>query len=174
MERDLTQFVAAMKRIPLFEGLSAEQAMVLLKACERRSYEAQQVICNFGDPSKEMFILLSGKLSVRSAKGFQIARIVPIAPVGEMGIFTEEPRSAGVVCLEPSTFFVLSKPQLDHLLRRHPDIELAVSRHLIATLSQRIRDANDEISHLRDMIADQDAGARAAEEDEDDPGGGTA
>jgi CRP-like cAMP-binding protein len=166
VERDLSQFVAAVKRIPLFEGLTADQAMVLLRACERRPVKLGEAICSFGDQSAEMFILLSGALSVRSNKGFQIARIAPVSPVGEMGIFTGEPRSATVVCSEDSTFLVLAKGHLQHLLRRHPDIELIVSRRLIGILSQRIRDANQELSHLRDVIADQEAGVKAAQDEE--------
>ena len=161
MERDLTQLVSAVRRIPLFDGLTPDQARVLLRACERRSVPARQTVCAYGEPANEMFILLSGHLSVRTEKGFQIARIQPVAPVGEMGLFTGEPRSATVVCAEDSTFLVLAKGHLDHMLRRNPDIELLISRRLIRILSQRIRDANRELAHLRDILADQEAGARA-------------
>jgi CRP-like cAMP-binding protein len=169
MQSDTSHFIAALRRIPLFQNLNPQQAMVLLKACERRSYGRSEILCQFGDSSDEMFILLSGELSVRTGEGTQIARITPIAPVGEMGIFTSEPRSATVVVREPATLFVLNKAQLDHLLRRNPDVELIVSRNLIALLSQRIRDTNREIAHLSGLLADQEAGAASLEEPEDDP-----
>ena len=168
MEHDPSQLIAVLKRIPLFQNLKPRQAIVLLKACEQRAIGVGEVLCEFGGRSDAMFILLSGELSVRTEQGFQVARIAPIAPVGEMGIFTGEPRSATVVALKPSAFFALSKARLDLLLRQHPDIELAISRNLIRTLSQRIRDANRELTHLRGLLSDQEAGTETLKKAEEE------
>ena len=91
------------------------------------------------------------------ADGTQIAKIAPVAPVGEMGIFTDEPRSATVVATSASTLFVLGKYQLEGAMRQNKDIEITVSRNVIATLAQRIRQSNEELNHLRALIADQGA-----------------
>lgn len=161
MERDLSQFIAAVRRIPLFQGLRPNQAVSLLKACDRRAVEARTVLCKFGDPSHDMFILLSGQLSIRTKDGVQVALIDPIAPVGEMGIFTGEPRSATVLAKEACNLFVLGRAHLEALLRRNPDIELAIARNLIRTLAQRIRDANKEIAYLNGLFSDQEEGEEA-------------
>ena len=139
--------------------------MVILKSCQNQSVAAQQTLCNFGEPSDKMFILLYGKLSIYSQEGAQVPRIEPVAPVGEMGLFTGEPRPATVKASEAATPFLLSKPHLDHLLRRNPGVEPVVSRNLIRTLSERLRAANQEITHLGHLIADQDAGTEELEED---------
>ncbi len=163
MELDPSHFVAAIRRIPLFEGLKPKQGMALLKSCERRSIAAREQLCKIGEGSEEMFILLSGKLSVRNEDGTQIALIEPIAPMGEMGIFTGEPRSATVLAGEPSTLLVLGKSRLNMFLRQNPDVELVISRNLIGILSERLRSSNQEIRYLTRMIKDQDAGAEAEE-----------
>ena len=157
MDKDVSQFVAAVKRVPLFTGLQPTQAVTLLKVCERRSLAAGETLCRFGDRSDKMYILLSGELSVQSEDGTQIAKIAPVAPVGEMGIFTDEPRSATVVATSASTLFVLGKYQLEGAMRQNKDIEITVSRNVIATLAQRIRQSNEELNHLRALIADQGA-----------------
>ncbi len=167
MDRDLSHFIAAIRRVPLFQRLKTDQALILLKASERRSVDARETLCKYGEPSLEMFILLSGELSVRTREGVQIAKIAPIAPMGEMGIFTEEPRSATVTALQPSTLLVLTKAQIDMIMRRNPEIEIAISRNLIEILSERLRNANQEIAHLSRLIADQDAGAKTLEEEDD-------
>lgn len=160
MEGDLSHFIQAVKRIPLFQGLKTEQALALLKISEQRVLEPRAKLVAFGDPSREMFILLSGQLSVRTRDGVQIAIIAPIAPVGEMGIFTGEPRSATVTAIDKAALLVLGKLHLDNLMRRNPDIELAISRNLITTLSERLRHANREIAHLQGLIADTEAGRK--------------
>ncbi|MGA1197957.1 MAG: Crp/Fnr family transcriptional regulator [Candidatus Latescibacterota bacterium] len=157
MNAALSQFVQVVKRIPLFESLQTEHVVALLKVCDRCKLEPRETLCVYGDPSKEMYILLNGELSVRTAEGVQFAKIKPIAPVGEMGIFTGEPRSATVLASETSSLLVLSKAKLDMFMRRNPPIEIAISRSLITTLSQRLRTANQEISHLQHLIADQGA-----------------
>jgi len=50
--------------------------------------------------------------------------------------------------------FVLSKAKLLALMRLNPGIEITLSRNLIATLSERLREANKEIGHLQKLIAD--------------------
>lgn len=155
MDKDVSQFVAAVKRVPLFAGLQPTQAVTLLKVCERRSLAAHETLCRFGDRSDKMYILLSGELSIRTEDDTQIAKLSPVAPVGEMGIFTDEPRSATVVALSDSTLFVIGKYQLEGAMRQNKDMEIAVSRNVIATLAQRIRKSNGELNHLRGLIADQ-------------------
>lgn len=157
MNAALSQFVQVVKRIPLFADLKTDQVVALLKVCDRRKLEPREYLCAFGEPSNEMFILLNGELSVRTAEGVQIAKIAPIAPVGEMGIFTGEKRSATVMASTTSSLLVLSKVKLDMFMRRNPPIEIAISRSLINTLSQRLRTANQEIAHLQHLIADQGA-----------------
>lgn len=157
MNRDASQFFEAVKRVPLFEGLQPTQAVVLLKVCERRSLKAGETLCRFGDRSDQMYILLSGELSVRLQDDTQIAKISPVAPVGEMGMFTEEPRSATVVAAADSTLFVIGKYPLEGVMRSNREIEVIVSRNVIATLAQRIRQSNEELNHLRSVIADQGA-----------------
>jgi CRP/FNR family cyclic AMP-dependent transcriptional regulator len=166
MNSNVSQFIQVIKRIPLFAGLKTDQVLALFRVRERRALKPREQLCGFGEPSKDMCILLSGELSIRTAQGIQIAKIGPIAPVREMGIFTGEPRSATVMASEASSLLVLTKVKLDFVLRRNPPIEIAISRNLISTLSQRLRIANQEVSHLQGLIADQGAEPEDVLEDE--------
>ena len=168
MSQDVSQFVAAVRRIPLFQGLNPTQAVSLLKVCDRKSIDAGTVLCQYGDRSEQMYILLSGSLSIRTEDGTQVARIEPVSSVGEMGIFTEEARSATVVASEASSFFVLGKYKLQGVMRQNKEIEVNISRNVIATLAQRLRDANQELNHLRNIVPDQGTGEVAAPEIEED------
>jgi CRP-like cAMP-binding protein len=164
VDKDVSQFVAAVKRVPLFAGLQPTQAVAVLKVCERRSLASGETLCQFGDRSDKMYILLSGALSIRTADGTQIAKLSPVAPVGEMGIFTDEPRSATVVATADSTLFVLGKYQLEGAMRQNKEIEVTISRNVIAILADRIRKSNDELNHLRSVISDQGAPVEEPEE----------
>lgn len=153
MNKDIAQFVAIIKRVPLFTGLQLMQAATLLKVCERRSLSAGEKLCQFGDRSDSMYILLSGELSVRTKDNTQIAKISPVEPVGEMGLFTDEPRSATLVATKDSSCFVLEKDPLDYAMRTNKDIEITLCRNVIATLAERLRKSHDELDHLREMVS---------------------
>lgn len=166
MNTDLSQFVQVLKRIPLFQGLKTDQARIILQVSERQTLQPGEPLCTFGEPSNHMYVLLSGELSVRTQDDVQVAIITPIAPVGEMGIFTGETRSATVLARATTSLLVLSKAKLDMCMRRNPAIEIAISRNLIDTLSQRLRTANQEIAHLQHLIADQGAPPETLLEDD--------
>ncbi len=169
MSQDVSQFVATVRRIPLFAGLNPTQAVSILKVCDRTSVEAGNVVCRSGDRSDSMFILLTGVLSVRLEDGTQVAKIEPVAPVGEMGLFTEEPRSATVVAAEACSLFELGKYKLQGAMRQNKEIEINISRNLISILSQRLRDANSELSFLRGVVADQGTGEVEVPDTEESP-----
>lgn len=148
--------MAAVGRIPLFQGLNPTQATSVLKVCERKSIDAGTTLCQFGDRSEQMYIFLSGALLVRTSEGIQIARIESVASVGEMGLSTDEPRLATVVATEPCSLFVLGKYKIQGVMRQNKKIEIHASRNVIATLAERIRSSN-ELTHLGSLIADQGA-----------------
>jgi CRP-like cAMP-binding protein len=154
VNKDISQFVAIFKRVPLFAGLQLMQAVTLLKVCERRTLSAGDMLCHFGDRSDSMYILLSGELSVRTKDDTQIAKISPVEPVGEMGLFTDEPRSATLVATKDSSFFVLGKNPLERAMRNNKDIEITLCRNVIATLATRLRGSHEELDHLRELISE--------------------
>ena len=53
-----------------------------------------------GDRPGELYILTEGLLKV-TFKGKEVNKILPISTVGEMGVFTGEPRSATITSVTP-------------------------------------------------------------------------
>ena len=146
--------VQVLEKIPFFKGLTSAQLRTLLVACHHRSCRPGEQLCRNNTASDEMYILLSGELAVVTAEGVKFARIVPVTTVGEMGIITEQPRSATVEVLEPSDVLVIRKAQLDPMLREDPDMRLTIYRHIIDVLSSKLN--NDNI-RLRDYQIEKSA-----------------
>ena len=155
MNKDITKINDVVKRVPLFAGLQLMQAVTLLKACEQRTLAAGEMLCQFGDESDSMYILLTGELSVRTKDNTQIAKVSPVEPIGEMGLFTDEPRSATLVATKNSYLFVLGKNPLEGTMRSNKDIEITLCRNVIALLATRLRSSAEELDHLRQLISDQ-------------------
>ena len=82
--------IQLLKKIPIFDELPPTQVRLLLSLCENRKLGEGEILCESGTPSDEMYILLTGQLSVITAEGLNVATILPATTVGEMGVVTGE------------------------------------------------------------------------------------
>ena len=131
--------IKLIRGITLFKGFTPQEATVLLRVAERKQYESRQIIYETGTPSTEMLILMSGKLVVVTEKGIRVANIQAGESVGEIGVMTDQPRSARVVSVEKSMGLVLQKKDLVNLLKNEKDICIKFQTNLIDMLSDRLR-----------------------------------
>lgn len=106
-----------------------------------------------------MQILLSGRLSIRSEAGDALANIEPGAPVGEMGVFTEQPRSASVIAMEAANGLRISKEHLFRILQTNKEMHFKILQNLLCLLSRRLAEANEvnaehaeTIIHMQDLL----------------------
>ena len=94
------------RKIPMFRGLSADGTRLVLQSCEFRGVRSGESVCRVSAQSDEMYILLSGQLGVYNEEQILLACINPVAPVGEMGLITGQPRSATVDVLRDCNMLV--------------------------------------------------------------------
>lgn len=140
------RFIKIIDKIPMFQKLNPNQAIEILKICKPRSFGSNQIVCEHGTNSTEMFILLSGKLTIVASDGIPLTQLSPITIVGEMGVITGSPRSARVVTEEKVSIFEISKLKFDLLIKKDPDMGFIVYRNFIRVLSQRLDQTNEKLS----------------------------
>ena len=149
------QIVTHLMGIPFFDRLSETEVGKIYSICRVTKFEADQVIYKFGTPSDGMFILLDGQLVARTKTGMDIAYISPIGLVGEMGVITDEPRSADVVGLSESMGLVITKDALVQLFVEDASICRKILLNLVKNLSNKLYDTNGEIEKLREQQKQQ-------------------
>ena len=143
------QIVTHLMGVPFFDRLTEAEVEKIYSICRVARYEADQVIYKFGTSSDGMYILLDGQLVARTKAGTDIAYISPIGLVGEMGVVTDEPRSADVVGLTESMGLEITKDALVTLFVEDPTICRKILLNLVKNLSTKLYDANGEIEKLR-------------------------
>ena len=139
--------VQLLKKIPIFDGLPPTQVRRLLGICEHRGLAAEARLCESDTPSDEMYVLLTGQLSVVTSEGLQVATILPVTTVGEVGVITGQPRSATVEVVQDARILVIRKSHFDALLGQDRPMCARIFRNVIHILSAKL--VNDNI-HLRD------------------------
>ena len=103
------QILPISRRFLYLTGLEDNELGRIYEICTFSKFQADEVIYKFGAASDDLFILLDGQLVAKSKAGIDIAYISPIGIVGEMGVLTDQPRSADVVALEEAVGFVITK-----------------------------------------------------------------
>ncbi|MBT4502712.1 MAG: cyclic nucleotide-binding domain-containing protein [Gemmatimonadetes bacterium] len=162
MNQKQFHLIRLVKKIGLFAEFELEEVGKLFRICTFQTFEGGQEIYKVGTQSQEMMILLSGGLTVLNDLGEILALIPPGSPVGEMGVFTGEPRSATIVASTASTGIVISRGDMQRLMNTNPEMHLKVLKTLVPVICQRLVAANKlNNQHLETIMKMQDQLLRA-------------
>ncbi len=144
------------RRIPIFADLPPHHLKFVLSRCSKLSLNERDILCSQGDPSDSMFILLQGKLAVRIKHSVPIATIYPVTSIGELGVFTGEPRSATVEAMESAALLRLEKSDIDKMVDADPAFGVKLMRKVIRVLAERISEDNVKIREFQNYIISQE------------------
>ena len=136
-----------LRRVPLFEELASEDLHWIASAAHVRSFAAGESIFEIGEPGHSLYILTSGTVQVlhpNQPTSYQLARLGPGEFLGEMALLNDSPRSATAKAIGPVEALVLEKSDFHQLILERPDVSLK----LLEAMSQRIRQADEQISGL--------------------------
>lgn len=138
--------VEKLSQLALFRSVPAASLERLLEVCPATRYRTAARIFEQGSTADQALLLVEGKLEVSVTSGSthrHVGEIHPGEVVGEQALFVAGgKRNASVFANQPSTCLILSPG----LFRGNNDPAIAaLERHLIATLSRRIRKTNLEI-----------------------------
>jgi len=113
-----------LKHVPLFELLDEEELAVLASQVEIREFAMRQRIFKIGDPSKEAYILMSGRVRVTTVDEDQ--QEVLIDEPGHGGLFgfasmlDQTPHQANAMSMEETVCLELDRNDIATLLQRKP------------------------------------------------------
>ena len=112
------------ERFPVFAALTPEQREVVLLHMAPHTANPGDRIIRKGDVADAAYFISSGEVEVKF--GRRRIRLGAGDFVGEMGLLTDQPRSADVVSLDYSKFLKLTRSDFNEILRRYPDIRAQV------------------------------------------------
>jgi CRP-like cAMP-binding protein len=125
--------VQALKRAPLFEGLSKKELTELARVTEDLEVGAGEVLCKEGDTGQEFFVIVEGKIEV-TRRGKPVAARGGGDFVGEIALLEDTKRTATVTAKTPLRLFVLARQDFRHLV----DENRSVERKVMQALARRV------------------------------------
>ena len=126
----------------------------LLTYLERTSVAEGTVLIRQDEPPDDVFVLESGRLQVEmvtpEGTRVRLRTLLPGAVVGEIAMYTGDPRAADVVAETPSVVLRLRRASIERMEATEPELAAALHRWLARTLSERLTDTHRAAGALLD------------------------
>ena len=149
-----------LRSVPIFRTLDDTATFEIWRLLAYRQLEAGTSLFHQGDPGDAMFLIDSGsiRISVKDADGHEavLADLGKGEFFGEMAILDNQPRSADATVMEPAKLAVLGREDLRSLVRKNPEIALAI----LTAMTQRLRHTDNLLRHRVSRNANEEEAAR--------------
>ena len=137
-----TEEIRVLRSVPIFGDLDTARLKLLAFTGERVAFAAGDVLFRQGDESDAAYVLLSGTADVVIEAGdggpVRVSSLGQNAIVGEMGLVTDDPRSATVVATSAIDALKLRKDVFLALLAEFPKMALSVTRLMVKRLRDNV------------------------------------
>jgi CRP-like cAMP-binding protein/anti-anti-sigma regulatory factor len=154
----MEDYVLSLPSVPpaacvLFARCDAAELALLEARMGSREFSRGETIIHTGSLAEELFIITSGSVEVRLLlEGNRHQRLEVLAAgmsFGELSFLDGSPRSADIIALSEVSCRVIDRSFFEELTERFPGIKAKILNEIAILLSGRLRQANIEISALR-------------------------
>jgi predicted acylesterase/phospholipase RssA/CRP-like cAMP-binding protein len=121
----------------LFGAMTPQQVEQVFSVAETLHFEAGQYLFQEGDTENALYIVLSGRLRALRRVDNQYRILSDMSagePVGELALFTKEPRSASVVAIRKSTVLQIDEADYMALIAQYPHFANTLTQFVIKRL----------------------------------------
>lgn len=135
MGERLAEREEALRRAPLFAGLSARQLRRLARVSGISDRREGTTVVKEGAAGSVFYVILDGKAKV-TRRGRAIARLKAGDFFGEMALLDGEPRTASVVTETDARFLTLSRKDFREAL----EADATLSQRIMRVMAARVRE----------------------------------
>jgi CRP-like cAMP-binding protein len=138
----------SLRAIPLFSSVSDEDLESIASLLIERRFPVGKTIVEEGLPGDYMYVIREGRVKVTKLSGDGREKILELLEsgefFGEMSLLDRAPRSASVKTLAETRVLALARNDFLSVLRRSPDLAMAV----VQELTRRLRQVDEQASSL--------------------------
>jgi CRP-like cAMP-binding protein len=133
-----------LSKAPLFARLDGRGLRRLAELCVPRNYEVGEEIVTEGSTGLGLFVITAGRVEVFKGAGEEKVVLAELGAgdiIGEMALVDDQPRSATITTLEPTSCLLITRSSFQSLVDREPEIAWCI----VPTLATRIRALQEEL-----------------------------
>ena len=134
--------IEKLKAIPVFSALDRREIRVVEALLHERTYEKDEIIFEEGDAGHGVYIIVSGKVRLKSSHKLLESALFEFGPgdtLGEMSLLDEAPQIATVFAVEPTVVVALFQAELSLLLMNNTHIGVKVLMEISKAIARRAR-----------------------------------
>ncbi|MGH7571499.1 MAG: cyclic nucleotide-binding domain-containing protein [Gemmatimonadota bacterium] len=123
-----------LRRLEVFDALSEEETRDLASRVRLEQYFKGETVIRQGTAGDSLYIIDNGQVEVivsHDGRSESLAQLGPRSFFGEMALLTGEERTATVVTLVPTDFFVVDREAFRETLEKNPVIAERISEILV-------------------------------------------
>jgi CRP-like cAMP-binding protein len=128
----------SVRALALFQDLPEAAFDALSASASYRKLAKGDVLCNRGDPSNALYVLLHGQLQVShdALDGEKVAVNLHVGPaaIGELGVIDGQPRSSDISALTAAEVAMVPRSTVLTILSGDPMASMAMLKHLTAMI----------------------------------------
>ena len=121
---ELGVLAGMLRKVEFFAPLTVGQLDKVLPHVRLHSYSAGEKVFRQGEAGDAFYIIYKGKVEVRLRRMLVLSKTVaalePGSFFGEIALVSDEPRTATVVCSEPTLLFALIAADFQFVLHENP------------------------------------------------------
>ena len=110
--------------------------------------EREDILFHNGESSDSIYVIVNGRLRayVETDSGERkiLGEMVKGEIVGEIGLFTREPRNATVYAVRNSTLVRMGRSEFEGLIKQYPEVMMSLTKGLIARLKSSIAEQSPD------------------------------
>jgi CRP-like cAMP-binding protein len=148
VQQDEKKILWYMKKIPLFQEISAETLQRLVQSVELKEIRRRQVVYLPGDPGRAVFFVNGGRVKIskvtRDGKELTLAYRGPGEIFGELALIEGGPREEMAEAMENALVSEIERGRFEEIIQR----EGLIGYRLTKVVAQRRREVENKIEQL--------------------------
>ncbi|MBF0112265.1 MAG: cyclic nucleotide-binding domain-containing protein [Desulfamplus sp.] len=141
-EKDMNQLTNLLSGYAMFQSLDDSEIKSIVERLQFREYQSGEVVIQKGEPGKNLFIIVSGKVEVVDEQGTLLDTMGGEDVFGEMSLISGDPVNATIKVVETTRVLYLNGKEFISMLRTYPALQMYFARLLSKRLSNRLKKAD--------------------------------
>ncbi|QTA91411.1 pentapeptide repeat-containing protein [Desulfonema magnum] len=133
---DEDAMVSLLATFPMFQSLHDRDIKYIVSFLHRKRFTTGDVVIRQGDPGRNLYIVVSGRIEVLGEAGISIAFMGSGEVFGEMSLLSGNPVGATIKVLEPVTVLYLNGRDFKKILNEYPSLQMYFTRLLAARMAE--------------------------------------
>ncbi|MBF0573425.1 MAG: cyclic nucleotide-binding domain-containing protein [Desulfamplus sp.] len=142
LQKDMNQLTSLLSGYSMFQSLEDNEIKNIVERLKLREYQPDEVVIKKGEPGKNLFIIVSGKVEVIDDQGVVLDTMGSEDVFGEMSLMSGDPVNATIKVVENSKLLYLNGKEFLSMLRIYPALQMYFARLLSKRVSNRLKKAD--------------------------------